>query len=154
MSGANRKFEVVHACWPIIHPPTFLEVSRRQPLRYTDASSSCIDGMTRDAQHWLCQCACSHPVTHAIRECSQSQVCGYGIILSVTDSKGDPSSAGRHYHDLFVKLTDLQNGHSLYELIAFFFTSQFFCTDNVPTPLAHTYFSIALSKTIDGGVHK
>lgn len=67
---------------------------------------------------------------------------------------GDPTSAGQQYHDLFKRLVDPDHSNNLYELLGYFYASQFHCVNNVPRPLAHVYFSIAFARCIDAGLHR
>lgn len=58
------------------------------------------------------------------------------------------------YHALLSQLLGGEKNTKLFELIAIFFASQFFCMNNVPRPLALSYFGTAFSYCIDAGFHR
>jgi hypothetical protein len=66
----------------------------------------------------------------------------------------DPTSGGMHYHPLFQQLLAIEHRNRMYEISALFYASQFFCTNNVPRPLAISYFSTAFSYCVDAGYHR
>jgi hypothetical protein len=59
-----------------------------------------------------------------------------------------------HYHSLFQQLLAIEHRNRMYEVSALFYASQFFCTNNVPRPLAISYFSTAFSYCVDAGYHR
>lgn len=69
-------------------------------------------------------------------------------------TKDDPTSGGMHYHSLFQQLLAIEHRNRMYEVSALFYASQFFCTNNVPRPLAISYFSTAFSYCVDAGYHR
>ncbi|KAK1921393.1 fungal-specific transcription factor domain-containing protein [Papiliotrema laurentii] len=119
-------FQVVHPSWPIIHARTFF----------------------RELDGW------SDPAFGALLLSMCMLASRYSSDPRVLANPSDPTSGGMHYHPLFQQLLAIEHRNRMYEISALFYASQFFCTNNVPRPLAISYFSTAFSYCVDAGYHR
>ncbi|KAL1413262.1 hypothetical protein Q8F55_001017 [Vanrija albida] len=121
-------FSTIHPVWPIMHIPTFFE--DLQQLREHSFSALVVS---------MCMLAS--------RYSSDPRV--------FTDPE-NPATAGVRYYELFNRLIEhaVNSDHVIYAIKGRFFASMFHCVDNVPHPVAQGLFADALSRTLDGGLHR
>ncbi|WWC62177.1 uncharacterized protein I303_104771 [Kwoniella dejecticola CBS 10117] len=119
-------FDVVHPTWPILHQSTI----------YT----------------WLTGWRDATFGALVVSMCMLAS--RYSSDPRVLAEPFNAASAGMHYHPLFKKLLDVDHHNDVYEIVALFYASQFFCMDNIPQPLGLSYFGMAFAFCVDSGFHR
>lgn len=71
-------------------------------------------------------------------------------------SLGNPATAGLRFYHLFKQLRDqaINRDNVIYSVQSLFFASLYHCVDSIPHPVAQSILSEAITRCIDGGLHR
>ncbi|GMK59945.1 hypothetical protein CspeluHIS016_0901620 [Cutaneotrichosporon spelunceum] len=123
-------FNIVHPVWPILHIPSFFA-----DLYRWDSHSFAALVVS------MCMLASRYVDDPRVRKDA---------------SEYNPATAGLGYCDLFSRLIDhaIHSDNVIYAIQSRFFGSMFHSVDNVPHPVAQGLVADALSRSLDGGLHR
>ncbi|BEI81790.1 hypothetical protein CcaverHIS002_0209500 [Cutaneotrichosporon cavernicola] len=121
-------FSTVHPVWPILHIPSFFA-----DLYRWDSHSFAALVVS------MCMLASRYVDDPRVRK-----------------EASNPATAGLGYCDLFSRLIDhaIHSDNVIYAIQSRFFGSMFHSVDNVPHPVAQGLVADALSRSLDGGLHR
>ncbi|TXT05566.1 uncharacterized protein COLE_06886 [Cutaneotrichosporon oleaginosum] len=121
-------FTTVHPVWPILHVPSFFN-----DLYSWDSHSFAALVVS------MCMLASRYVDDPRVRK-----------------DPDNPATAGLGYCDLFSRLIDyaIHSDNVIYAIQSRFFGSIFHSVDNVPHPVAQGLVADALSRSLDGGLHR
>lgn len=133
-------FTVVHPVWPILHVPSFFA-----DLYRWDSHSFAALVVS------MCMLATRYVNDPRVRSDP-----GMFAFLVPTDASDNPATAGLGYYDLFCRLIDhaIHSDNVIYAIQSRLFGSMFHSVDNVPHPVAQGLVADALSRSLDGGLHR
>lgn len=133
-------FNTVHPVWPILHVPSFFA-----DLYQWDSHSFAALVVS------MCMLASRYVDDPRVRRDP-----GTSHIRYWTNAKENPATAGLGYYGLFCRLIDhaIHSDNVIYAIQSRFFGSMFHSVDNVPHPVAQGLVADALSRSLDGGLHR